>query len=378
MAIRTQQLAPVNYGDSNQLLRAAQQMILQGAGGLTDAFTGYRNAVVDRNTANVVNTLTGAKDLADLAQRQQTANALLQAAGGDINNEAVQRAQLTMPDTLINRQRGQNALTEFAQQQHDTPLINQAMALYAQGDSKGANNLLSQVQGDASKAVAFGAGRDDERFNRGIQQQQLGIQQAGLALRQQVARQRAAAMAAGAKSNSQLQQILKGWLTNNANALQESTTAAVKERNAQLADAEKSSPLNNPNNNFQAAVGAINDDSWFVNRGTRLSGLIDQLDPEHTLTDAQRVNLLNGMNNIFERNNKWTSNTNPDKAALDWGKQAIDALQNARKGRLENKQAEINQKRATQNAKLQVLLSALGSNGSLNPLALQILNDDEE
>nr|UVX89028.1 MAG: hypothetical protein [Bacteriophage sp.] len=378
MAIRTQQLAPVNYGDSNQLLRAAQQMILQGAGGLTDAFTGYRNAVVDRNTANVVNTLTGAKDLADLAQRQQTANALLQAAGGDINNEAVQRAQLTMPDTLINRQRGQNALTEFAQQQHDTPLINQAMALYAQGDSKGANSLLSQVQGDASKAVVFGAGRDDERFNRGIQQQQLGIQQAGLALRQQVARQRAAAMAAGAKSNSQLQQILKGWLTNNANALQESTTAAVKERNAQLADAEKSSPLNNPNNNFQAAVGTINDDSWFVNRGTRLSGLIDQLDPERTLTDAQRVNLLNGMNTVFEQNNKWTSNTNPDKAALDWGKQAIDALQNARKGRLENKQAEINQKRATQNAKLQVLLSALGSNGSLNPLALQILNDDEE
>lgn len=378
MAIRTQQLAPVNYGDSNQLLRAAQQMILQGAGGLTDAFTGYRNAVVDRNTANVVNTLTGAKDLADLAQRQQVAQSLLQAAGGDINNEAVQRAQLTMPDTLINRQRGQNALTEFAQQQHDTPLINQAMALYAQGDSKGANSLLSQVQGDASKAVVFGAGRDDERFNRGLQQQQLGIQQASLALRQQAAKQRAAAMAAGAKSNSQLQQILKGWLTNNANALQESTTAAVKERNAQLADAEKSSPLNNPNNNFQAAVGTINDDSWFVNRGTRLSGLIDQLDPERTLTDAQRVNLLNGMNTVFEQNNKWTSNTNPDKAALDWGKQAIDALQNARKGRLENKQTEINQKRATQNAKLQVLLSALGSNGSLNPLALQILNDDEE
>ena len=251
MAIRTQQLAPVNYGDSNQLLRAAQQMILQGAGGLTDAFTGYRNAVVDRNTANVVNTLTGAEDLTDLAQRQQVAQSLLQAAGGDINNEAVQRAQLTMPDTLINRQRGQNALTEFAQQQHDTPLINQAMALYAQGDSKGANSLLSQVQGDASKAVVFGAGRDDERFNRGLQQQQLGIQQASLALRQQAAKQRAAAMAAGANSNSQLQQILKDWLTNNANALQESTTAAVEERNTQLADAEKSSPLNNPNNNFQ-------------------------------------------------------------------------------------------------------------------------------
>lgn len=378
MAIRTQQLAPVNYGDSNQLLRAAQQMILQGAGGLTDAFTGYRNAVVDRNTANVVNTLTGAKDLADLAQRQQVAQSLVQAAGGDINNEAVQRAQLTMPDTLINRQRGQNALTEFTQQQHDTPLINQAMSLYAQGDSKGANNLLNQVQGDASKAVAFGAGRDDERFNRGLQQQQLGIQQAGLALRQQAARERAAAMAAGAKSNSQLQQILKNYLGNNATAIQESTAAAVKERNSQLTDLEKNNPLNNPKSNLQAAVGDINSQSWFSNRGDRLSGLIDQLDPDRTLTDAQRVNLLNGMNTAFEQNNGWLSSSNPDKAALDWGKQAIDTLQNARKGRLENTQAEINQKRATQNAKLQVLLSALGSNGSLNPLALQLLNDDEE
>lgn len=374
--IRPQQLAPVNYGDSNQLLRAAQQMIMQGAGGLTDAFTGYRNAVVDRNTANVVNTLTGAKDLNDLASRQQTANALLQAAGGDINNEAVQRAQLTMPDTLINRQRGQNALTEFTQQQHDTPLINQAMTLYAQGDSKGANNLLSQVQGDASKAVLFGANRADEQFNRGIQQRQLSIQQAGLVLRQQAARARAAAASNG---NKQMLNILKTITGINANAEQDSTVAATEERNRRATEAENDNPLNNPKANPDATVARINDENnpwyWFnPERGTQLQKIVKQLDPDGRLTPAQQVNLLEGMNRVFD-----STKDSPDKAALDWGKQAIDQLQKAQSERLKNTQARISNKRATQLARQQVLLSAMGGNGSLNPLALQLLNlDDEE
>lgn len=376
--IRTQQLAPVNFGDSNQLLQAAQRLIMQGAGGIADTFGQYRQNVVDRNTAQAVNALTGATDLNDLAQRQQQVQGILSAANGDINNEAVQRAQLTMPDTLLNRQNSQNRLTEFDQQQHDTPLLNQAMALYAAGDQSGAANILSGVQGDATKALTFGANRSDQAFNQNIQNQQLGIQQAGLALRRQAAQQRAEAVANSAKGNSQLQGLLKQMLGNNAEALQDSTAAAVKERNSQLTDAENNNPLNNPKSNLQAAVGNINDQSWFVNRGNRLNGLIDQLDPKGNLTDAQRVNLLNGMNTAFEQNNGWTSSTNPDKAALDWGKEAIDSLQNARKGRLENTQAQINQKRATQNARLQVLLSALQGNGSLNPMALQLLNNDDE
>lgn len=376
--IRTQQLAPVNFGDSNQLLQAAQRMIMQGAGGITDTFGQYRQNVVDRNTAAAVNALTGAQNLQDLATRQEQARNIVSAANGDINNEAVQRAQLTMPDTLLNRQNSQNRLTEFDQQQHDTPLLNQAMALYAAGDQAGAANILSGVQGDATKALTFGANRSDQAFNQNIQNQQLGIQQAGLALRRQAAQQRAEAVANSAKGNSQLQGLLKQMLGNNAEAMQDSTAAAVKERNSQLTDAEKNNPLNNPKSNLQAAVGNINDQSWFVNRGNRLNGLIDQLDPKGNLTDAQRVNLLNGMNTVFEQNNGWTSSTNPDKAALDWGKEAIDSLQNARKGRLENTQTQINQKRATQNARLQVLLSALQGNGSLNPMALQLLNNDDE
>lgn len=191
--IRAQQLAPVNFGDSNQLLRAAQQLIQQGAGGLVDTFGQLRQNVVDRNTANAVNLLTGAQTTDELAQRQGQVAQILQAANGDINNEAVQRAQLTMPDTLIGRQLNNNRITEFNQQQHDQPLLNQAMSLFAAGDANGARQVLAGVQGDASRALTFGAGREDAAAQRSLQERQLGIQAAGLALRRQAAAQRAAA-----------------------------------------------------------------------------------------------------------------------------------------------------------------------------------------
>ena len=385
--IRVQQLAPVNFGDSNQLLRAAQQLIQQGAGGLVDTFGQLRQNVVDRNTANAVNLLTGAQSTDELAQRQGQVAQILQAANGDINNEAVQRAQLTMPDTLIGRQLNNNRLTEFNQQQHDQPLLNQAMALYAAGDQAGAQNLLAGVQGDASRALTFGANRADQAFNQGIQKQQLGIQAAGLALRRQAAAQRVAQASAGTK---QLQALLKTLTGANADAITSSGEAATKEQNARLSAAEKENPLNSPGTDSASTAAKITNDnrswmtkllpnSWRSDRGGRLNGLIDQLDPNGTLTDKQRSNLLTVMNSAFENANL---NQDPDKAALDRGKQVLDDLGKVQTQRLGNTQAQINQRRATRIAQLQVLLQSMnGGNGQLDPMALQLLNqniDDEE
>lgn len=385
--IRAQQLAPVNFGDSNQLLRAAQQLIQQGAGGLVDTFGQLRQNVVDRNTANAVNLLTGAQSTDELAQRQGQVAQILQNANGDINNEAVQRAQLTMPDTLIGRQLNNNRLTEFNQQQHDQPLLNQAMALYAAGDQAGAQNLLAGVQGDASRALTFGANRADQAFNQDIQKQQLGIQAAGLALRRQVAAQRVAQASAGTK---QLQALLKTLTGANAAAITSSGEAATKEQNARLSAAEKENPLNSPGTDSASTAAKITNDnrswmtkllpnSWRSDRGGRLNGLIDQLDPNGTLTDKQRSNLLTVMNSAFENANL---NQDPDKAALDRGKQVLDDLGKVQTQRLGNTQAQINQRRATRIAQLQVLLQSMnGGNGQLDPMALQLLNqniDDEE
>lgn len=374
--IRAQQLAPVNLGNSNQLLRAAQQLIQQGAGGLVDTFGQLRQNVVDRNTANAVNLLTGAQSTDELAQRQGQVAQILQAANGDINNEAVQRAQLTMPDTLIGRQLNNNRLTEFNQQQHDQPLLNQAMALYAAGDQAGAQNLLAGVQGDASKAVTFGAAREDAAANRALQERQLGIQAAGLALRQQAAQQRAAN---ATNTTKQLQSMLKSLTGANADATNASTAAAVKVQNQTLQDQEKANPLNNPKTDYSSAKSAVNDTAWFSNPGNRMDTLIKQLDPDGKLNEGQKVNLLNGMSNAFASAG-W--NTDPDKAALDWGKDALDKLGKAQAGQLQNTQLQINQKRATDIARMQVLLQGMlgNGNGSMNPMALQLLNQnyDEE
>ena len=383
--IRAQQLAPVSFGDSNQLLRAAQQLIQQGAGGLVDTFGQLRQNVVDRNTANAVNLLTGAQSTDELAQRQGQVAQILQAANGDINNEAVQRAQLTMPDTLIGRQLNNNRITEFNQQQHDQPLLNQAMSLFAAGDANGARQVLAGVQGDASRALTFGAGREDAAAQRNLQERQLGIQAAGLALRRQAAAQRAAA---AGNNTKQLQGMLNKILGYIGDSNIASTDAAAKEQNARLKDAESSNPLLNPNNDSSAVASQItNDNRWWVtkllpndwrsDRGGRLMGLIDQLDPDKTLTEKERTNMLKGMNTAFENTNL---NGDPDKAALDWGKKALDDLGKVRTQRLQNTQAQIDQKKATRLAQMQVLLQSMlaNGNGQLDPMALQLLNQDYE
>lgn len=385
MAIRAQQLAPVNYGDSNQLLQAAQRLIMQGAGGIADTFGQYRQNVVDRNTANAVNLLTGAQNLDELNQRQGQVAGILAAANGDINNEAVQRAQLTMPDTLLGRQLNTNRLTEFNQQQHDQPLLNQAMSLFAAGDANGARQILAGVQGDASRALTFGAGREDAAAQRSLQERQLGIQAAGLALRRQAAAQRAAA---AGNNSKQLQGMLNKILGITGDANIASTDAAVKEQNARLKDAETNNPLLNPNADSSAVAAQITNDNrswmtkllpndWRSDRGGRLMGLIDQLDPDKTLTEKERTNMLKGMNTAFENTNL---NGDPDKAALDWGKKALDDLGKVRTQRLQNTQAQIDQKKATRLAQMQVLLQSMlaNGNGQLDPMALQLLNQDYE
>lgn len=373
--IRPQQLAPVNYGDSNQLLQAAQRLMQQGVGGITDTFNQYRQNVVDRNTNAALTALSGAQSLGDLAGAQQQAQNIVRAANGDVDSAAVLRLQQALPDTLLNRANSQNRLTEFDQQQHDTPLLNQAMALYAAGDTAGASNLLSQVQGDASKALAFGANRADQRFSQGIQQQQLGIQRAGLAMRQQAAAQRAAQQTAGAR---QLQNLYKAITGNNAEASNADTTAAVKYENERQRAKENDNPLNNSKSNVDSAVGAINDQSWFVNRGNRLNALANQLDPDGKLTDSQKVNLLQGMNSVFEQNNGWFTGGNPDKAALDWGKDAIDRLEKAQANQLKNTRSQIENKRSVQNQRQLLLLQSLLGNGLSGPLTQQLLNIDDE
>lgn len=373
--IRPQQIGAVNYGDSNALLQAGQRLLNSGLGNIGDVVNTLRQNVVDRNTAAAVGAITGAQNLQDLAARQNQVQSILSGANGDIDTAAVQRAQLAMPDTLITRQGNQNRLTQFDQEQHDTPLINQALSLYANGDAAGAARVLQGVQGDASRAITFGANRADQAKQDARADASLAIQRQGLALRQKAAQQRATQQTAGAK---QVQSMLKAVLGNNATASQEDTQAAVKFQNQQLSDAEKSNPLNNPKANVSGTVSSINDANnnwWWFNsdRGTALQKLATDLPGYTNLTDSQKVNLLNGMNTAFD-----SADGSKDKAAQDWAKNAIDSLQKNQASQLRNTQTQIQQKRDSNNQRAQLLLGLMQGNGLMNPLATQLLNIDDE
>lgn len=381
--IRPMQIAPVNYDSSNRLLQLAQAQIGQGVTGLQDTLTGYRNAVVDRNTANVVNLLSGASDQADFQQRQQAAQSLLQQAGGDIDNNAVNRIATTMPDTLLSRQTNQLKLSDAENQAHDAPLVNAAMNAYAQGDTKAANALIGQIRGDASAAIQFGARRGDEMFNRGVQQQQLSLQRASLAQRQAAASARASQATAGQKT---LQNYLKQISGINANAETADTAAATKDRNDQLTQRISENSLNNPKNNPDNTASEITNNAYsaflpnFVqaDRGAKLQDFAKQLDPNNTLTDKQKSNLLNVMNDAFESNNGWFTGDQPDKAALAAGKAALDGLKSDQSTRLQNTSAQIQQKRNVQLARQQLLLQSLLQNGGNPATLLSQLPLDEE
>lgn len=338
---------------------------------------------MDRNTANVVNLLSGATDQADFQQRQQAAQSLLQQAGGDIDNSAVQRIATAMPDTLLSRQTNQLKLADAENQAHDAPLINAAMNAFAQGDTKAANALIGQVRGDASSAIQFGARRGDEMYSRGIQQQQLALQRASLAQRQAQAQARASQATAGQKV---LQNYLKQITGINATAETADAAAATKDRNDQLTQRISENSLNNPKNNPDNVASKITDDAYSsflpnfmqADRGARLQEFAKQLDPNNTLTDKQKSNLLNVMNDAFESNNGWFSGDQPDQAALAAGKAAIDGLKADQTTRLQNTASQIQQKRQVQLARQQLLLQSLLQNGGNPATLLSQLPLDEE
>lgn len=371
--IRPVQIGAVNNAGSNDLLARAQQMILGGLGGLNSTLGQYRDGIVANNTAGALSLLGGATDTADLAKRQQAVSQLIQQSGGDIDLGAIAKTQATLPDTLMNRQKNQLAITQAQTQAHDQPLLNQAMALYAKGDAAGAQNILQGVQGDASEALKFGA---DNQYRNAT----LGLQRESLNLRRAQAAQRASQASSQAKG---LMGLYKSILGINAGAENAESKAATAYQVEQQKDAENNNPLNNPKNNVSGTVQQINSDNnkWYLpdsNRGDKLKSLVKQLDPDGKLNDKQTNNLLQIMNDTYGANDSLFGGNNPEAAALARGKEAIDALQEAQRGRLQATKNGIDAKKTTDMQRQQLLLQLLMRSGVPMNLPNQFQPTDDE
>ncbi len=371
--IRPVQIGAVNNAGSNDLLSRAQQMILGGLGGLNSTLGDYRNSIVNNNTAGALSLLTGATDTADLAKRQQAVGQLIQQAGGDIDLNAIAKTQATLPDTLMNRQRNQLAIAADQTKAHDQPLLNQAMALYAQGNAAGAQSILQGVQGDASEALKFGADNQYRNATLGLQRERLNLARASAA-------QRANQASSQAKG---LMSLYKGILGVNAGAENAETKAATEFQVEQQKDNETNNPLNNPKNNVSGTVQQINSDNnkWYLpdsNRGDKLKSLAKQLDPDGKLNDKQTNNLLQLMNESYGAADSFFGGSNPEAAALARGKEAIDALQQAQQGRLQSTKNGIDAKKTTDMQRQQLLLQLLMRSGVPMNLPNQFQPTDDE
>lgn len=371
--IRPVQIGAVNNAGSNDLLSRAQQMILGGLGGLNSTLGDYRNSIVNNNTAGALSLLTGATDTADLAKRQQAVGQLIQQAGGDIDLNAIAKTQATLPDTLMNRQRNQLAIAADQTKAHDQPLLNQAMALYAQGNAAGAQSILQGVQGDASEALKFGADNQYRNATLGLQRERLNLARASAA-------QRANQASSQAKG---LMSLYKSMLGVNAGAENAETKAATAFQVEQQKDNENNNPLNNPKNNVNGTVQQLNSDNnkWYLpdsNRGDKLKSLVKQLDPKGTLNDKQTNNLLQLMNESYGAADSFFGSSNPEAAALARGKEAIDALQQAQQGRLQSTKNGIDAKKTTDMQRQQLLLELLMRSGVPMNLPNQFQPTDDE
>lgn len=399
--IRMPEINPINYGQANSLLAAGQGLIGQGITGLQGALTDYRNSIVNRNTANAVGLLTGAQDLNDLKARQGQVASLLQQAGGDIDAQAINKAQLAMPDTLMSRQNTSNQLKDYDIKQHDQPIVNAAMTRYLAGDIEGANTLLSGLQGDASSALTFGAGRQDAANAERDRQAQLAISREGLNLRKQ------AAARAGA-GNKQLAALYEKLLKPGNDAALEQNTAVTNEQVERAAADEKNNVLNNPKNDPTKVVSELNDQSkpwysWPVNAlaytsplrvgtsiangtdipfvkgelGNKVQNLAEKIPGYNDLDSGQKSVLLQRMGEEYDKADTLTGNKNPEKVATDWATSTISDLNKSRTARLGAKNAQITNKQRIREQNLQMLLPLMLQGNPQALLQYQNLLDEE-
>lgn len=407
--IRPQEINPVNFDAANRLRMAGQQMITGGISGVQDALKDYRGAIVDRNTANAVGLLTGAKDMADYQQRQGQLQSLLQQAGGDINAADVNKAAATMPDTLMSRQNTQNQLKTYDISQHDAPINNAIMARYMAGDIAGANELAATLQGDASKAFTFGANRQDAANAERDRQAQLAISREGLALR------KAAAAKAGA-GNKQLLSLYQKLLQPGTDASLESSAAATKDAETQAEDRLKNSSLNNPKADVQNTVRTLNQDStpWYStpltvgkglatsltpygvkgaynffvngenpysrvapgNTGNKVVELANKIPGYDSLNNEQKSTLLQRMGGEYDRNDSFFGKGNPEEAASKLGKADIDEIRQGNKASSSAKLAGIKNKQRIREQNLQTLLPLMLSNPTLAAQYQSLLDEE--
>lgn len=186
-------IQPLDQTANIAAMNQGNQQVLQGLAGIGNSVTGYADAIKQRNTDQILNTLMGAQDTSQLPAAMQAVQALQQQYGRGYDQTAVRNAIDTRGSTLgqrdlqaINLQQAQAAqaaipqLNESAIAQAKARGVNTAPleALAALGiDTTGqinsfANNSVSDTRD--TRDFNYRKGVDDRNYNRLLERDAVG------------------------------------------------------------------------------------------------------------------------------------------------------------------------------------------------------------
>ena len=156
-------IRPLDQTANIAAMAQGNQQINAGLQGIGNAVTGYADAMKQRNTDQILNTLMGAQTSAELPQAMQAVQALQQQYGRGYDQNAVRGAIDTRGSTLGQRDLQQINLQQAQAAQAAIPQLNQAYA--AEAIRMGAN----PEQVNALAALGINASTDLNRFGTNAQ-----------------------------------------------------------------------------------------------------------------------------------------------------------------------------------------------------------------
>lgn len=154
-------------------MASGNQQINAGLQGISGAVTGYADAMKQRNTDEILNTLMSAQSTADLPNAMNAVQALQQQYGRGYDQSAVRNAIDTRGATLGQRDLQQINLQQAQAAQAAIPQINafNTSRLQAMGATPDQINAIGAIQGVDTSSLANSAIsglQTDRSFNRGV------------------------------------------------------------------------------------------------------------------------------------------------------------------------------------------------------------------
>ena len=229
-------IRPLDQTPNIAAMNQGNQQIQQGLAAIGNSAVGYADALKQRNTDQILNTLMGAQTSGDLPQAMQAVQALQQQYGRGYDQTAVRNAIDTRGTTLGQRDLQQINLQQAQAAQAAIPTLNQAAIAQAKARGLDVTGLMDMadlgidITGQVNNAMQ--GFTQDRTYNRGVMEsdrnyiRQLNRDQVGDAQKAEENR-RANITTAASLAQNYVTPASSGWTTDAQGNMVPTSTAGV-------------------------------------------------------------------------------------------------------------------------------------------------------